>query len=292
MSLRPGPPEALPDGWPLAEASHSAAVSPYRWHVAMLGSGPDMIMLHGAGASAHSWGGLAPILGQSYRVIAPDLPGHGITRGRGMRAGLVDMTTDLLALLAAIGAQPSVLVGHSAGAALALSLAQRLAQPPRAIVVLSGALENFRGLAGVMFPIMARVLALNPFAAPFLARTAQSPGAVERVINGTGTSLPAEAMAPYRHLISDRRHVSGTLAMMASWSLDALTKELQGIDIPTLYLHGARDEAVRPAVAHRAAGAMPRAEIEILDQLGHLIHEEAPDQIAARIESFLAKHAT
>lgn len=285
--LRPGAPEPLPNDWPLAEASNSAAVSPYRWHLAALGDGPGMLWLHGAGASAHSWGALAPFFAPNHRIIAPDLPGHGLTRARGMRAGLEPMTTDLAALTKDIGATPEVIIGHSAGGALALSLAQKLPARPRAVIVLSGALENFGGLAGVLFPAMARMLAINPLAAPLLARSARNPGAVDRVIAATGTKLQPDALRPYQHLISDRRHIAGTLAMMAAWSLSGLAQALPQIDLPVLFLHGAGDEAVRPDVARRAAAAMPNAQIEILEGLGHLIHEEAPDQVAERIKAFL-----
>lgn len=285
--LRHGPPEPLPLDWPLAFASHTAHVAPYRWHLCCFGQGPEMLMLHGAGASAHSWGKLAPKLADRFAVTAPDLPGHGLTRARGMRAGLPAMTEDVQALLAGIGKMPEVILGHSAGAALALSLAGRLNPAPKAVIVLNGALENFQGMAGVMFPVMARMLALNPFAAPFLSRSAGNQGAVERVIAATGAKLDAQGISHYRQLISDRRHVAGTLAMMAAWSLGALSRKLSQIDIPVLFLHGAQDEAVRPDVAARAAEIMPRARLEVLEGLGHLIHEEAPEDVAARILYFL-----
>lgn len=284
---RAGPPEPLPPDWPLADVSHTVSISPYRWHLADLGHGPGMLLLHGAGASAHSWGGLAPILADRHHILAPDLPGHGLTRARGMRAGLPAMTTDIGAFLQGLGAAPEVILGHSAGGALALSLALHLERKPRAVIVLNGALENFQGLAGVMFPIMARMLALNPLAAPLLAHSAGNPGAVERVIATTGTILSPEGLEHYRRLIRDRRHVSGTLAMMAAWSLTGLTRALPDIELPVLFLHGAKDEAVHPDVARRAAAMMPNAQLEVIEGLGHLIHEEAPAAIADRVKDFL-----
>ncbi|MEM1272508.1 MAG: alpha/beta fold hydrolase BchO [Pseudomonadota bacterium] len=286
--MTPGAPEDLPPQWPLAEFSQTAKIMPYRWHLADLGEGDEVLLLHGAGASAHSWGDLARILARSYRVLAPDLPGHGLTRARGMRAGLADMTTDLAALMAGIGSQPKVIIGHSAGGALALSLSQKLTTPPSAVIVLNGALEDFQGLAGFLFPLMARFLALNPLAAPFLARSAVNPAAIERLIRGTGSEISQDGLDRYRRLISDRRHVAGTLAMMASWSLAPLSRELPHIAVPVLFLHGEKDEAVAPDVAMRAAATIPNARIEVLDGLGHLIHEEAPSRIADRISAFLS----
>ena len=56
-----------------------------RWHVQMMGTGPQVLLLHGAGAATHSWRDVAPLLARDFTVIAPDLPGHGFTdtpRGR------------------------------------------------------------------------------------------------------------------------------------------------------------------------------------------------------------------
>lgn len=283
----PGAPGALPPDWPLAAMSHTAKVAPYRWHLAAGGVGHDMLLLHGAGASAHSWGALVPHLHRRFRVLAPDLPGHGLTRAQGLRSALPAMTQDLAALIKGIGAAPRVIIGHSAGGALALSLAAALPRPPRAVVVLNGAVENFRGAAGVLFPAMARALTLNPFVAPVVSQTGAGPGVVERLIAGTGAKLPASAIGPYQYLIRDRRHVAGTLAMMSSWSLSGLQSLLPKIEVPTLFLHGAKDRAVDADVPHRAAKAMPAAEVEVLSGLGHLVHEEAPKRVAERIMAFL-----
>lgn len=245
-------------------------------------------MLHGAGASAHSWGGLAPLLADSFRLTLPDLPGHGWTRAHGMRrAGLEAMAADLARLVTELDAVPEVIIGHSAGGAVALELARQLRPEPRAVVILNGALENFQGLAGVMFPMMARLLALNPLAAPLLARSARNPQAVDRVIKATGSDLGSDALQAYRHLIQDRNHVAGTLAMMAAWRLDGLARALPEIALPVLFLHGAHDAAVAPDVARRAVEKMPQARLEVLEGLGHLIHEEAPDLVQTHIRTFL-----
>ena len=48
-----------------------------------MGDGPDLLLLHGSGAATHSWRDLAPLLARDFRVIAPDLPGHGFTETPG-----------------------------------------------------------------------------------------------------------------------------------------------------------------------------------------------------------------
>jgi magnesium chelatase accessory protein len=84
----------------------------------------DILLLHGTGASAHSWRDVAPALARHHRVIVPDLPGHAFTQ-RPPAAGLSlpGMAAALGALLQTLEATPAVIVGHSAGAAIAARMA-------------------------------------------------------------------------------------------------------------------------------------------------------------------------
>ena len=68
--------------WPNREASAFVEARGLRWHVQTMGTGPDVLMVHGTGASTHSWEGLAPLLAQRFRLVAPDLPGHGFTQAK------------------------------------------------------------------------------------------------------------------------------------------------------------------------------------------------------------------
>ncbi len=279
-----------PEDWPLRAASRSVMVAPHRWHVQVAGAGPDVLLLHGAGASAHSWHKLIARLEGRFRLIAPDLPGHGFTQSPRGRASLPQVARDVADLLRTMGMTPRFVVGHSAGGAIALDMArQGLARFER-IVVVNGALEDFRGPAGVLFPAMARVLALNPLTGIFLSRGG-SESQVRSIIGATGTDLDAEALGLYARLIGRRAHVEGTLAMMSQWSLRELNAALPEIDVPTLFLHGARDQAVRIEVAERAAAAMPNARLLRLEAVGHIAQEEAPDLVAREIAGFLAEKA-
>jgi magnesium chelatase accessory protein len=274
-----------PQDWPLRAASRSVMVAPHRWHVQIAGQGPDVLLLHGAGASAHSWHKLIARLEDRFRLIAPDLPGHGFTRSPRGRATLPQMARDLAALMEALGAAPRFVVGHSAGGAIALDIARQGLCPLERIVVVNGALEDFRGPAGVLFPAMARVLALNPLTGFFLSR-GNPEAQVRNIIGATGTNLDADALALYARLIGRRSHVEGTLAMMAQWSLRELNAALPEIRVPTLFIHGVRDQAVRIEVAERAAAAMPKARLQRLEGVGHIAQEEAPDAVAEAVAAF------
>ncbi len=261
-------------------------MAPHRWHVQQLGTGTDTLLLHGAGASSHSWAPLVPFLADDSRLFMPDLPGHGFTLSPKGRARLPEVARDLAVLLADQSIAPDVLIGHSAGGAIALEMVRQGLIQPRRIVILNGALEDFRGAAGFLFPVIAKVLALNPLTGLFLSSGTQSLSQARSMIRSTGSELPDALLEPYAQLIGKRRHVDGTLGMMAQWSLAELNKALPGIRTPVLFVHGAKDSAVDLRVAKRAVDAMPNARLEVLETAGHLAHEEAPEEIAAYVRAF------
>lgn len=281
-----GPPRLWPPDWPNADASRVVQRAPHRWHVQQMGSGPDALLLHGAGASAHSWAPMIPLMMGLNRLFVPDLPGHGFTQSPKGRSQLPNVAQDLAGLLGDQNVQPELVIGHSAGGAIALEMTRKGLISPKRIVILNGALEDFKGAAGVIFPVIAKMLVLNPLTGMFLSSGPQSLSQARSVIKSTGSTLPEALLKPYAHLIGRKAHVDGTLAMMSQWSLADLTKALPGIETPTLFIHGANDSAVDVSVAKRAAKAMPNSQLIVMEGLGHLVHEEAPDAVAAHIKAF------
>ena len=288
MAFAPIPVRVPPD-WPMRAASTAIHVPPHLWHVQVMGQGPLLLLLHGAGASTHSWRALAPLLAAQFTLVMPDLPGQGFSRqGNRQRLGLDAMAEDLAALLAGQAWVPRGIVGHSAGAALALRLTECLAVKPAGVVGINAALGNFEGLSGVLFPVLARLLALNPLVPTVFARLAGGEAQVRRLLSSTGSRIDPEGRRLYRRLVSDPAHVDGTLAMMAQWQLDGLIARLPAIATPTLFLTGSNDRAVPPSCSRDAAARMPQAQVKDFAGLGHLIHEEAAPLVAEAIMAFFA----
>ncbi|MCL3883098.1 alpha/beta fold hydrolase BchO [Marivita sp. GX14005] len=276
------------EGWPMSEHSRLVPHRPHRWHVQEMGIGPTLLLIHGAGGASHSWRGLAPILARSFHVVTIDLPGQGFTRsGARQRSGLEGMTNDLASLIDAEGWVLHGVIGHSAGGAIAMNLALQSGDPALRVVTINAALSRFEGVAGWLFPRLAKLLAATPFTADLFAAAASSRSNVARLIAGTGSALPDEDIALYRRLVADRAHVDGTLSMMAQWDLDGLLPRLGELRNPVLMLTGERDSAVPPEVSDRAAKRLPNAEVQRLPGLGHLMHEENPQAVAGAILPFL-----
>ena len=281
----------MPADWPFRALSHEIACPPHRCHVQIGGSGPEVLLIHGAGGATQSWRSLLPFLMDRLTVIVPDLPGQGFsTLGQRSRAGLDPMAEDIARLLAQEGWRPRAIIGHSAGAAIALRLAEILPDRPAAVIGINAALGNFEGVAGWLFPLMAKLLALNPFVPRLFARASGHPSRVRSLLASTGSRIDDEGVRLYSRLISDPAHVDGTLSMMAQWSLDGLLARLPALDLPVLFVTGANDRAVPPQTSDRAAARMPAAEVVSIPGTGHLVHEEAAERVAAVILPFLARH--
>jgi magnesium chelatase accessory protein len=278
----------VPQDWPFRQNARSARVGRIDWYLIDIGpkDAPVVWMLHGLGASGHSFRQTIDPLAQRFRVIAPDLPGHGFSHAADSRRfGLDQMAEDLIALALALQIPIDAVVGHSAGAALALRLSELTAM--KAVVGLNAALGSFDGAAGVLFPLLAKGLAVAPFAATFFARVSGNSRTVERLLSGTGSRLSIGGQAMYLRLIREPRHIAGALGMMAQWKLEPLLERLPALSVPTLLLTGDRDNAVPPTVSDRAAATMRRVEVRHLKGLGHLAHEEAEDGLAGTILPWL-----
>ena len=275
-------PTRLPADWPFRAQGRRLRVSPHDWWLIDTGpkDAPVVLMLHGAGGSGHSFRALIPQLSDSYRVIVPDLPGQGCTRAGGMRRlGLDAMADDLTRMCLSAGFAPAAVIGHSAGAAIALRMADLT--PLKAIVGLNAALGTFDGAAGVMFPLMARALAATPFVGAAVSKLWGTPATVNKLLSGTGSPLDDAGRAQYLALVRDAAHVDGTLGMMAQWRLDGLMARLPSLQEPTLLIASDLDNAVPPKVSRDAAQHMPNATYAEISGFGHLVHEEAADQVAA-----------
>ena len=282
-------PLTIPADWPHRDASRHIASPPHLWHVQILGCGPDIVLLHGAGGGTHSFRHLIPLLAADYRVIAIDLPGQGFSRlGARGRCGLDPMAADIARLCQNEGWQPMAIIGHSAGAALALRLAELL--PLRAVIGINAALGSFEGLAGWLFPAMARLLALTPLAAQVFSKLSSTEARVQSLLTSTGSAIDAEGRAQYLTLLGNPGHVDATLAMMAEWKLDALLARLPRQTVLCLLITSGGDVAVPPAISQKAAARLPAGEWASIPRYGHLVHEENAASVAALILPFLAAH--
>jgi magnesium chelatase accessory protein len=277
--------------WPHRGHSRFVEAGGLRWHVQEWApprpEAPRLLLIHGTGASTHSWRHVAPLLARECGVLAFDLPGHAFTEmARGSATGMRGMARGVSALMAAVGASPDAIVGHSAGAAIAIRMALDSgpdAIAPGIIVGLNAALVPFEGLIGNLFAPAARLLAANPLVPQFVSWQAADDRVFKRLLRSTGSHLDAEGEALYRRLVASPGHVAGVLAMMAHWDLPALRVELPRLRTPMHLVVAELDGTVPPADAAKVQRWLANASVHEMKGVGHLGHEERPAEAAELI---------
>jgi magnesium chelatase accessory protein len=195
------------------------------------------------------------------------------------------MAADIRSLCGMLGVRPFAIVGHSAGAAIGLRL---VADDPRPLVAINGAFQMFDGVAAWLFPVVAKTLAVNPLT-PRLFTLGSTPERTRKLLAGTGSTLDDEGLMQMHRLFSDHRHVGGALNMMANWSLTRLLRSVPKIEAPVLLIASEGDKAIPAAVSRDLAGRLPDARLHVIPTLGHLVHEEAPADVAEALLPFLSE---
>ncbi|PUE37967.1 alpha/beta fold hydrolase BchO [Limnohabitans sp. Hippo4] len=264
--------------WPHAQHSQFIQAGGIQWHVQIMGLGPVLLLLHGTGSGSFSWRGLMPLLSAHFQVIAPDLPGHAFTsRGPEGSLSLQGMSEGLRALLLQLNVTPSIIGGHSAGAAIAANmLLQQRALSQTQLIGFNPAWLPLPGLPSLIFRPAAKLAAINPVSAWATAKLASKPAMIEKSILQTGSQLDAQGLALYQSVFSHSGHVHSVLNMMAAWQLDTLSKSLPQLQNKVSILVGMQDQTVPPSMAHEACKLMPQARVFEQHGLGHLAHEEDP----------------
>ena len=135
-----------------------------------------------------------------------------------------------------------------------------------------------------IFSPLAKLLVLNPFVPRVFSWHASDRAAVERLIRNTGSVIDDAGIRLYSRLVSNPGHVAAALAMMANWNLDPLFRDLPRLKTPLLLVACGEDRAISGRPGFRVRERLPTAKMEYLRGLGHLAHEERPNEIARLID--------
>ncbi len=269
--------------WPNAEHSRFVQAAGVRWHVQQTGTqGPRVLLLHGTGASSHTWRDMFLPLAEHAQVLAIDLPGHGFSSlayGDGM--SMSGMAQGIGELLRQMNWPVQAFIGHSAGAAIAAQMVLDQGLHPQALWAINPAWLPLPGLAGLLFPPAAKLLAITPLVPQWFARQASSQGMLDKLLQSTGSQLDERGHALYAQLVASPSHAQGALKMMAAWDLSLGARKLRRLRCPVRMLIGDKDRTVAPAQAQDALDLLSDGHIQTWHGYGHLLHEEAPQEVLA-----------
>jgi len=246
------------------------------------GEGPPLFLIHGIGASRHSWDGLISHLKGEFRCISYDLRGHGKSPAPKPPCRLEDLVADLEALRAELGIEKAHFAGHSLGGmigpayawkyrqhVLSLGLfstaAFRTADDSAKVKAVAAAMRE-KGIAPVLETLKERW-----FTPEFAACR---PDVIERRM---------------QQVIDTNKDVF--LSVFDIYAETEMAPWLHEIKQPCLVLTGENDGGCNPRLNKDIADTLPVSELVIVPKLRHAILLEAPDQVAPPFLAFLRKHA-
>jgi pimeloyl-ACP methyl ester carboxylesterase len=248
--------------------TRSVAGQPAAWLEA--GSGPPLVLIHGAGGSAELWQPQLDGLAGVARVVAPDLPGHGPLGGRG-KPSVAAYAEWLGGFLGALGEEPPVLVGHSMGGAVAQTLA--LARPERlaGLVLVS---------TGARLRVLARIVDL----------LRQHPREGQSLIQDLsfGAAAPRECVELVDRVLREAAPLVTLGDYLACDRFDARDR-LAGVRTPTLVVTGAEDRLTPLRYGRFLAETIPGARLLEIPGAGHFPQLEQPAALNLAIRGFLAE---
>ena len=271
--------------WPNRETSRFVDAAGLRWHVQIMGRGPPLLLLHGTGASTHSWRDLGPILARKFTVIAPDLPGHGFTeRPADSRLSLPGMARSIAALMAVLKIEPVMAAGHSAGAAILARMTLDRQIAPLHLISLNGALLPLFGVPTRLFSPVAKVIASMPLVPELFAWRASDPSSIDRLLRGTGSTIDDAGTALYGRLAGNPGHVAGRARHDGELGPEADPARSPATENPVDAgrRHERPHNLAHGRLPHPDAGARALKIVRFAG-LGHLAHEEKPAAFAELI---------
>ncbi len=248
------------------------------------GDGVAVVLLHGVGSGSASWEGQLDGLGAGYRVIAWDAPGYGGSDALdGETPVVADYARAAVDLLDALDLDRVHLVGHSLGALIAAAFAARRADR---LVTLTLA-DPSAGYAAAgddlrVGRLEARIRAIEEFGPAGMAERRSS--------DVLSPNAPEAAVAKVREVMSGLRPAGYKQAARMMHSTD-IFGDVRAVSVPALVMCGSADLVTPEDIARAIASAIPGAEYQTLDGLGHASYVENPEVFNAPLRAFFGRNS-
>ncbi len=266
--------------------------------------GPAIVCVHGLSGSAVNWAALAPLLTDRYRVLAPDLAGHGLTRSGGRGTDVSANRALLHRFIESVAAGPVILMGNSMGGMISLLEASSAPDLVAGLILVDPALPFVPArpdlVVAAMFaltgmPVVGRAalsqirhVAPETAVAAALALCCANPSRVDPDVVSQHVKV-ASQRSSFTHVGPDMaaatRSVIATAAGLGGGP--SYRHRIAAIACPVLLLHGERDRLVPVSAARAAARANPGWSLLTLPDVGHVPQLEAPQECAIAIRQWL-----
>jgi len=266
--------------------------------------GPLIVCVHGLSGSAVNWAAIAPLLTGRYRLIAPDLAGHGLTRAGGRDTGVYANRDLLHRFIESVSAgQPVILIGNSMGGMISVLEASAFPETVAALILVDPALPFAFARPD---PVVATLFALygTPGLGSLMRSLRRDPPPdvqVARLLSvccADPSRVPAATVA--QHVEMERRRAEfpdrsqavnnamrSVVQTVSKGRGQTYRTIVDSVHCPVLLLQGDRDRLVPVSVARSAARAHPDWTLAVLPGVGHVPQLEAPRETAQLIIDWL-----
>ncbi len=243
------------------------------------GSGPVVVLLHGVGGDHTVWNAVVPLLAPGFRVIAPDLRGHGRSPAPGEATfAVADLAGDVLRILDERSIARFHVVGLSAGAQVALWLGLEQPDRTRSVVLVAGSVYTDGHTRGVAERWAETYATEGPDALAIrLLKDLYYPDWIEahmEIADRLRARVPKE---DYR--------------AATRWAREAAAFDERGrvatLRPPALIVQGMDDQVVDASHGRILRQSIPGSRIRILAQTGHMVPVERPAETAEAIAVFV-----
>ena len=237
---------------------------------------PPFVLLHGLQDCARSWDRLATALSPGYRVIAPDVRGHGDSQWAPSGPyRFAENLADLEALVERLSLGVLMLLGHGSGGAAAVAYAARHPDITDALIVADsdlnasgpGSQRGPDGPAGSLEEVVEHLRTLQP--------------------NATDATLVHQASHLTREAPGGRRVWKRDPSAVAGYEQPSLGKEWRGLRCPVLLVRGRQTDVLSHDAAVKMREALSRARLGELEGGGHWLHQEFPGAFESAVRWFL-----
>ena len=252
-----------------------------------------VVLVHGTGASLHTWEGWVQALKAQRRVITFDLPGFGLTGPR--PAGAADATdyraaTDarfVLDLMDMLKVQRFVIGGNSLGGDVAWRVAAQAPQRVERLILVDAAGPTFTAKSVPIGFVLARVPVVNRLSEHLLPRSLITASLTN--VYGDPSRITTALVDRYFELTLREGNRRALSERLARWAPGEGAEAIATLRVPTLILWGGQDRLIPPEVAQVFKRDIAGSELVMFDDLGHVPHEEQPQRTVQPVLAFLAK---
>jgi pimeloyl-ACP methyl ester carboxylesterase len=265
-------------------------------HVAEAGAGEPLVLLHGWPQHWYAWRELVPRLAGSYRLVMPDLRGHGWTSAPAGGYDKEQLATDLLGLMDALDLPRVGLVGHDWGGWAGFLACLRAPERFRGFVALGivhpfqvpdrRLLEAWRGTYQV-------VLGTPGLGEALLRTSTRAVGAAVRLGTTRQEAFTEADLQAYAKVLQEPARARASSLLYRSFVLRESLPVLLGryrdarLAVPTRLVVGDGDPVCRPALLRGWEDAADDMTVRVLPGVGHFVPEEAPDVVEQVVRDLL-----